>query len=201
MLHDFVDNPEVSFVLPTIDFEGDEKFPEGRTSYFDEGYEFDLGGGVKITTVMVTGHTPGSMVFYLEGENIMFSGDAVGSGSGVWIFSLDGYKQYIEGVANLIKFIEAPENGIDKDKLTLYGGHAWQKASNVDKLDCQYIYDMQALIDDIQQAKAEWDPYMVGFPGLNANFKHGTAKITWSTESYQQFCSENGHEVEIAIAE
>ena len=31
-------------------------------------------------------YTKGSIVFDLEGQNIMFSGDAIGSGNGCWIF-------------------------------------------------------------------------------------------------------------------
>lgn len=194
MLGAFVDDEDVKFMLPRVDFEKDKKFPAGRTDYFDGGYVFDLGGGVQVGTVFVPGHTPGSMVFDLKGKNIFFSGDAVGSGTGVWIFSLAGYKQYVEGVKNLVEYIEDPANAIDCDALTLYGGHAWQKTGHLDKLDAQYVYDMQTLVGKIAAGEADWEPYRAGNPALNANFKYGTATITWSTNSYKQYCTELGVE-------
>ena len=33
----------------------------------------------------VPGHTPGSVAFYDEKRNLLFTGDAIGSGIGVWM--------------------------------------------------------------------------------------------------------------------
>lgn len=197
MLHAFVDDPEVSFFLPKKDFEGDKRFPEDRTVFIDDGFVFDL-GGVKVDAIDVQGHTPGSMAFYVEGQDALFSGDAVGSGSGVWIFSLDGFKQFEKGLANLIAFLENPANGVNLDKLTVYGAHAWQKGQKP-KLDMPFIYDLQGAVDDIETAKAVWEPYRTGMPMLNANFKHGEGTITWSTDSYAKLCAEKG--IEVALTE
>jgi len=195
MVHAFADDPSISFFLPRNDFSDDKKFPKERVTLFDEGYKFDL-GGVVINTIYVPGHTPGSVVYSVEGQDIIFTGDAVGSGSGVWIFSYDGYLQFEKGLANLIGYIENPANGIDKEKLVLYGAHEWQKG-NVPELKMQYLYDMQAVVDDITAGKATWEPYAAALPMLNANFKHGGATITWSKESYQRLCAERGISVEI----
>ena len=197
MLHAFADDPEISFVLSRKDFGNDKRFPQERTTIIDGGYVFDL-GGVKLDAIDVQGHTPGSMAFYVEGRNAVFTGDAVGSGSGVWIFSFDGFKQFEKGLANLISFLEEPANGVHLDDLTVYGAHAWQKGEKP-KLGMQYLYDMQGVVDDINAAKAQWEPYNAEFPMLNANFKHGESVITWSTDSYARLCAEKG--IEIGILE
>ena len=83
-----------------------------------------------------------------------------------------------------IRFVDDPANKIDKEALTIYGGHAWQKGE-MPKLTAQYLYDMQAAVDDILAGKAEWEPYQSGNRMLNANFKHGCATITWNTDFYR----------------
>lgn len=190
MAHAFVDDPAVRFYLPKADFERNRIFPAERTTLIEDGYVFDL-GKVKVDAIDVKGHTPGSMVYYVEGTDALFSGDAVGSGTGVWIFSLDGFRQYEEGLANLMRFVDNPANKIDKEALTVYGGHAWQKGETP-KLTAQYLYDMQAAVEDIEAGKAEWEPYQSGNRMLNANFKHGCATITWNTDFYRAFCAERG---------
>lgn len=190
MLHAFVDDPEVSFFLSRKDFGNDTRFPEQRTTIIDEGFVFDL-GGVKVDAIGVQGHTPGSMAFYIEGKNAVFTGDAVGSGNGVWIFSLDGYRQFENGLANLISFLENPVNKVDTNELIVYGAHAWQKGDKP-KLTMDYLYDLQGAVDDISAGEARWNPYNPGFPTLNANFIHGDGIITWNTDSYEKLCEERG---------
>ena len=187
MAHAFADDKDIQYWLPRVDFEGNEyylkNFPADQVTFFDEGYEFDL-GGYKIGTVIVPGHTHGSMVFDLEGQNIMFSGDAVGSGNGCWIFSMEGFQDFTYGIAHLIDYIEDPAHGIDQSKLTLYGGHDWQKG-DMPKLDMQYVRDMSAAVDDIERGNAVWEEYAVGRLDLNANFRHGSGVITWNSDSYK----------------
>jgi len=188
MAHAFVEDPEVRFFLPKADFEGSVLFPEDRSTLIEDGYVFDL-GGIKVDAVDVKGHTPGSMVYSVEGHNAIFSGDAVGSGGGVWIFSLDGYLQFEEGLAHLLAFVNDPANGIDAKALTIYGGHDWQKL-DLPRLDMQYLLDMQACVDEIAAGKAVHEPY--NNPRLNTNFKHGIATITWNKEDYQALCAQRG---------
>ena len=62
-----------------------------------DGEEIDL-GGVKIKCIGAFGHTPGSMLLIDETHKAVICGDAVGSGSGVWMFlpdciSVNEYKQ------------------------------------------------------------------------------------------------------------
>lgn len=194
MLPAFANNPDVKFMLPKVDFERmARRYPDGE--FIEEGYEFDL-GGMKIATLMVPGHTAGSMVFFLEGQDLLFAGDAIGSGHGVWIFNLDAFKQYVDGVEHLVKYIEDEDNGINKEALKVYGGHFWQKdwfpELGDDVFGMKYIYDMQKLIDLIAADKAETEPSNLGRPDLDTYFKNGQAIITWSAAAAEAWRTELG---------
>lgn len=69
---------------------------------FDPGDMLDLGNGVTLECVAMYGHTPGSVGFYCKKYNKLFSGDAFGSGMGVWMqvpcaLSVSEYKKNLEG--------------------------------------------------------------------------------------------------------
>ena len=124
MLPAFVEDKDVRFALPEADFDRlTERFPESQYSFINEGDVFDL-GGVLVEALYVPGHTAGSMVFFLPGQNLLFSGDAIGSGHGVWIFNEEGFNEYVSAVPHLLAALE--ERGVG-DKLKVYGGHYWQK--------------------------------------------------------------------------
>ncbi len=42
-------------------------------------------GGCPVRVLEMPGHTPGSVIFVDEGHKVVFTGDAVGSGVGVWM--------------------------------------------------------------------------------------------------------------------
>jgi len=185
MAYAFTEDSTVRYWLPRVDFENNKIFPAERSSFFEGGEKIDLGGGYVVSTVMVQGHTPGSMIFFVDGKNIALSGDAIGSGGGVWLFAPNSIEVYSEGVENLISYIEDPVNGIDKDQLIIWGGHYWQRANGgLELLDAQYVYDMQTLIGQIKDGNASWEPY--NNARLNANFKYGTATITWNIDSARE---------------
>lgn len=187
MLYAFKDEQDVTFLLPENDFSKDKAFPEGRKSLIGDLATIDLGGGMVIECVETPGHTPGSIVFFIKGHDIAFSGDAIGSGGGVWIFSLEGFKQYTVGVSRLISYINDPANKIDQQKLTFYGGHDWQK-KDMHRLDMQYLLDMQTLCELICKGEAEPEAY--ANPMLDSNFKYGSATITWRKSAYEQLLAE-----------
>ena len=189
MLPAFVNDPGVQFALPQIDFARlADRFPEERTRFFDEGEIFDL-GGLKLEAIGVPGHTDGSMVYLLQGRDLLFSGDAVGSGHGVWLFNANAFNQYVSGVPYLIRTLE--ERGVNEKSLKIYGGHYWQKDwLNLPKgteLGMQYLRDMKALCDEIESGTAATEPSNLGRPGLETYFRHGDAIITWSAEQAEQF--------------
>lgn len=194
MLAAFTGNPDVQFVLPRVDFESPRMmalFPEQQVTLFDEGYEFDL-GDKKLKTLMVPGHTPGSMVYFVEGANICFTGDAIGSGQGVWIFNKEGFLQYTQSIPKLMAYIQDPANGIDKDKLLIYGGHYHQRSGmqieDGQEMGWWYLEETQELINQIGEGTAESVPVSFGM-SLDAHFKYKNTGIVWNAafaKEYQQ---------------
>ena len=183
MLPAWVDDPEVRFALPRIDFERlAERFPEERRSFYDEGETFDL-GGMKVETILVPGHTAGSVVFLLAGRDLLFTGDAVGSGSGVWIFNADGFAQYVSGVPHLLEALD--RLGVDEERLQVFGGHFHQNPKGT-ALNMKYLRDMKVLCDRIEAGTADFEPSGQR-PGLETNFRYGDAIVTWSAEQAEQY--------------
>ena len=191
MLPAFVDDPDIRFALPQIDFMRlAERFPEAQRRFYQDGEVFDL-GGMKVEAIDVPGHTAGSVVFALLGRDILFTGDAVGSGHGVWIFDEDGFYNYVSAVPYLIEWIEDPANGVNPERLRIYGGHYWQKDwLNLPKgteLGMQYLRDMKLLLDEMESGTAASEPSNLGRPGLDTYFRHGNSIVTWSAEQLEKY--------------
>ena len=189
MIPAFSEDPGVEFALPEQDFARmTERFPADRQHFINEGDVIDL-GGMEVEPIGVPGHTAGSMVFLLKDQNLLFSGDAVGSGHGVWIFNAEGFNNYVSAVPYLIQALE--ERGVANDRLKIYGGHYWQKDwLNLPKgkeLDMEYLREMKQLCDEIEAGTAATEPSNLGRPGLDTYFRHGNAIITWSAEQAEQF--------------
>ena len=185
MLHAFVDDEKIRFWIPRADFSERSPFPENRTEYFNDNASIDL-GGTTVKTLKVEGHTPGSTVFFVDGKDIVFTGDAIGSGSGVWIFSADAFALYRQGVNRLINYINAPANGINKEKLIIYGGHSLQGIA-LGTLGMNYILDMKSLIERIEAQSGYETTPMTGNPRLDTHFRYGTATITWSQAAKKEY--------------
>jgi glyoxylase-like metal-dependent hydrolase (beta-lactamase superfamily II) len=188
MLPAFKDNPAVSFWIQTDEFKGRDLFPADRTVPIGGDSSLDLGGGVVVDAVKIPGHTDHSTAYFLRGKNLLFSGDGLGSGNGVWIFSADGFAKYRATLDRLISYIRTPANGVDEHQLLVLGAHYWQKREK-EKLTMQYILDMQTLIGEIKagtarEAKVTFGPY------LNTNFISGEATITWNKADADKFKAE-----------
>ena len=178
MLTAFKDGAEANFWIPEEEFKGKDIFPEDRTVTFSENASLDLGGGYIISTLEVPGHTPHSTIFSLKGRNLFFTGDALGSGNGVWLFSYNSFLLYRTSIDRLVSYISDPANAIDTSALILYGGHYWQKGE-IALLTARYIYDMQILIDKIRNGGAEEEKVTYN-KYLDTNFRYGMATITWN---------------------
>ena len=194
MLPAYADDPEVRFALPQTDFMRlADRFPEAQRRFYREGEVFDL-GGMQVEAIAVPGHTAGSMVFALKGHDLLFTGDAVGSGHGVWLFNEEAFYNYVSAVPHLIAWIEDPANGVNPAKLRIYGGHYWQKDwLNLRKgreLGMDYLRDMQTLLNEIENGTAALEPSNLGRPGLDTYFRHGNAIVTWSAEQAGTFRDE-----------
>lgn len=187
MLHAYLDDPVVKFALPKTDFvQLASRFPKAQCGFIQGGAVIDL-GGMSVDVIDVPGHTNGSVVFSIQGSDIMFTGDAIGSGQGVWIFNEEGFRQYAASVPQLIEWIETPSNGVDQGALRIYGGHYWQRAGlpemkDGEELGMQYLRDMKQLIDNIFAGTATTEPTNLGRPGLDTYFRYGTACIVWNGE-------------------
>lgn len=187
MLPAFADDPKASFRIPKKEFEGRELFPAERTVFFPENASFDLGGGVVINTMEVPGHTAHSTLFFLKDKDLVFSGDAIGSGTGVWLFNEESFYTYKNSIDHLIAYIQNPDSKINTDKLVIYGGHFWQGKA-VGQLTSQYIYDMQTLIQKMAKGEVETERMSSSFiKFLDTNFKYGTATITWNKEAAEKY--------------
>ncbi len=188
MLPAFKDDPKVSFWIQTDEFKGREIFPAERTIPIGGNGALDLGGGVVVDAVEIPGHTDHSTAYFLRGKHLLFSGDGLGSGNGVWIFSADGFTKYRQTIDRLIAHIRTPANGIDESQLLVFGAHYWQKREK-EKLTMQYILDMQKLIGEIKAGTAREEKVTFG-PYLNTNFISGEATITWNKADAEKFRAE-----------
>lgn len=140
-----------------------EPWVEGAT-LINDGDSIDL-GGVVIEALEIPGHTPGSLVFVDAAHQRVFTGDAIGSGAGVWMqvshsLPLRGFQRslqrYLERVAPF-------------GPLVYCGGHIGQCGKPYSKrfnlLSEQVVRDMVALIDRIADGTADKQAFNV--PGWN----------------------------------
>ncbi|MDY0239337.1 MAG: MBL fold metallo-hydrolase [Bacteroidales bacterium] len=190
MLPAFINDPNAGFWLPRADFSPDsDLFPQDRTVYFDPGASLDLGEQKMVETFLLPGHTKGSTLFFLKNENIVFTGDALGSGGGLWLFDYDSFDRFSLSFRSFMEYIRDPGNNISEDELILWGGHSWQKGSR-ERLGMEYLEDMEVLLEQIVAGVAESTPYTTFIPSLNANFRYKTAVITWNRESAIRYVEE-----------
>ena len=185
MLPAFKDDRNVTFWIQTDEFKGREIFPTERTIPLAANPTLDLGDGFVVNALEVPGHTDHSTAYFLKGKDLLFSGDGIGSGNGVWLFSADGFAHYRQSVDRLIAYIRTPANGIDESKLVVFGGHYWQKREK-EKLTMQYILDMQKLIGEIKAGQAREEKVTFG-KYLDTNFMFGEATITWNKADAERF--------------
>ena len=191
MLPAMLDLPGTRFALPQQDFARlADRIPEDRREFIREGKVFDL-GGMEVETIAVPGHTVGSVVYYLKGHNLLFTGDAVGSGHGVWLFNEDAFYNYVSAVPHLIEWLEDPENGVDLKALQIYGGHYWQKdwltLPKKREIGMDYLREMQELVTQIENGTAATEPSNLGRQGLDTYFRNGNAIVTWSAEQADKY--------------
>ena len=191
MLPAMLEMPGVRFALPRADFmRFADRIPEDRREFIQEGKTFEL-GGLTVQTIAVPGHTPGSMVYYLKDHNLLFTGDAVGSGHGVWIFNADGFNQYVSAVPHLIAWLEDPENGVNLDALQIYGGHYWQKdwlkLPKGRELGMEYLREMKQEVDEMEKGTAATEPSGLPRPDLDTYFRKGNAIVVWNAAQAEQY--------------
>jgi len=104
-----------------------------------EGQIFDL-GGIKIETIAIPGHTPGSVAFLDRTNQCIFTGDGIGSGS-VWMQL--GHSLSLEVYLSAVKKVEAM---LPSFKLIWYGHEEQLKEKPA---PAQYLADMKKAAERI----------------------------------------------------
>ncbi len=188
MLPAFKDDSRVNFWIPEDEFRGVDIFPKKRTVFFPKNASFDLGGGIIIDSMELPGHTGHSTIYFLRNKDMAFTGDAIGSGNGVWLFNKESFYTYIKSVEKLIKYIKDPAHHIDLKKLVFYGGHGWQRGKQ-EKLTVQYLYDMESLIERMELGIAETEKMPAMVPFIDTTFRFGTAAISWNKKAASEFAA------------
>ena len=200
MLPAYKEDKAVKFALSRKDFSDRlEMFPEGQYSLIDEGYVFDL-GDIKVNTIEVPGHTAGSVVFHVLGKDMLMTGDAIGSGHGVWIFNTEAYNMYTEAVPHLVDYVLDSKNAIDTTSLRIYGGHYWQRdwmngephgtnpmlpvLAADQELGMTYLRDMEQLVKNMQAGTVATEPSNLNFRNLDTYFICYSAIMVWCKEEY-----------------
>lgn len=93
-----------------------------NTRHMETGTIIDLGGGT-LEICHVPGHTPGSVALYDARDGIVFTGDAIGSGCGVWM-QLPGSSSLTDYEQSLRTFLRwLLDRGGEMD---FWGGHCDQ---------------------------------------------------------------------------
>lgn len=112
--------------------------------YFKDGDVLQI-GGLRIRVLGVGGHTPGSVVFYEPSRNLLFTGDAVGSGCGVWMQLAHSLplSQYRINLQRLSTFLAAlPEHPA---VLTGHAEQRYMKPGSDNPVCLALVQDMEAL--------------------------------------------------------
>ncbi len=105
----------------------------GRLKPWDEIHDIHTDsvislGGTELRICQVPGHTPGSIVILETRENYLFTGDAIGSGCGVWmqIPGSTDLKTYYDSLIHLMHWLV--DNG---GRMKFFGGHHMQAFESV----------------------------------------------------------------------
>ena len=126
-----------------------------RFRAIEEGHVFDLGGR-SLTAISAPGHTPGSMLFALARDGLLFTGDAFGSGEAIWMWmpgclTTSAYRDSLDRVLPKL----APYA-----QFRWLGGHRLQSVRGERhphgrRLTIQAARDMRALCDEMLDGRAE----------------------------------------------
>ena len=126
-----------------------------------DGQEIEAGGRT-LKVISEYGHTDGSVVYVDEKDEVIFSGDTIGSGS-VWLANDDNLVEFDQSIDKLSEIVKKMNNPV------FYAGHRWQQSHGaahaneqtaVNEMGKQYVLEMDALLDDIAADQYDkTDPY------------------------------------------
>lgn len=172
-------------LFPIMDKEDKDYSPQFK--FIEDGCCIDL-GGLLIKAVSVPGHTAGSMVFIEDQEELVITGDAIGS-SFVWLFFMDNVlAHYKKGIHHLYDQIKAYQSPL------FLCGHRWQQAPSPTRdplspinmpMGMQYLLDMIRLVEMIEKKTANTRT----FNGLNHPELHCVYSFEGSKAEIDSFIS------------
>ena len=160
----------------------DEEFK--NTLPVKTGDLFDLGGEV-LEAFHVPGHTPGSMVFYANKADILFTGDAIGSGYGPSMFSKGlslPLSEYCLSLLALQRWLV--EKG---GRMKFWGGHQQQQFQSkyipvYNPVNMGYLGDLIDLVDKVSRGEivgTDSDfPHVLAFEPMRYA-TYGRAELTY----------------------
>jgi hypothetical protein len=132
---------------------GKELHPE-NTHDIRTGSVIDLGGD-SLEICQVPGHTPGSVVVLEKKHNKLFTGDAIGSGYGVWmqVIGATDLETYYDSLVHMMKWL------VDRGgRMEFWGGHSYQQFQstlipNYNPLSMGLLADLIDLVDKVVEGE------------------------------------------------
>lgn len=169
--HDVIPS-DTPVYISTADLDGlDESVAESYSVHTLDDGDTVAAGDRTLTTVVLPGHTNGSTIYVDNADEVIFSGDTIGSGS-VWLSGNDDLTEYDASVDRLDAIVSEMESPI------FYAGHRWQQSNgaahadettSVNEMGKEYVFEMDDLLDRIAAGENEaTDPYapFAGHVGL-----------------------------------
>lgn len=184
MCHDELTMP--AEILNRVTGNGDYDF--SVTKDIQTGDVIELGGD-SLEICKVPGHTPGSVVVLEKKENMLFTGDAIGSGVGVWmqVKGAISLQEYYHSLVNLMRWL------VDRGgRMTFWGGHNKQihesdrMPNGFNPLNLGLLGDMIDLIDLVIKGEITGEPYEGGTankPGTLLRASYGRAEVLYIKET------------------
>ena len=200
------ENITVFFPTPDINEDILNKFKNYDFQPFIPGEKTLSIGEIIFDTIPCPGHTKGSTLFVISTPLVsynyaaakssvtyfVFSGDAMGSGSSVWFFSLEGLNQlhhHIDSVINKLENYTLSNKSTCstvnfKGDLLFLAGHTWQYSNGFGlmNMNMEYIKSMQNLLYALSD-KEKW--HYDGDQGLSLEqwLKRGQVVIKAANDS------------------
>ena len=158
-----------------------------ETHHIDTDYAIDLGNRV-LEICKVPGHTPGSTAVFDQLDNLVFTGDAIGSGCGVWM-QLPGSTSLTEYEISLSHFMKWLLNRTSSPEF--WGGHCLQRWQSA-KIPGDNPLSMGLLADLIDLVRGLIEGTIQGWQidmaqefraGEAFNAAYGRAEITYNPDN------------------
>lgn len=124
-------------------------YPKCDNIGFEEGMVWDLGGKT-IRTVELGGHTPGSIMFIDETDDILFSGDALNDQLWMWLDTCLSVEEFADNLENDLPKI----SGVN----SIYGGHEIKPSGVPVRQASVMLADVRSALEGVVEAEVSPAP-------------------------------------------